>query len=103
MRASGSINMNQTQSICTLNPSILTNKKSEEIDFPLNGKSHPTTIRHHRIMKNLRPNEIRFTVEELVEMLDDPSSGHLTKNCLSSTNKTNMNRSYTTPRNPKGI
>ena len=78
-------------------------KKAEITDFLLGGRIHSSTVNHHRIMENLRPNEIRFTVNDSLEMLDDPSSGHLTRNYLNSTTEMNVNQSHQVPRVPKGI
>ena len=82
--------------------SEITEKKGEIADFPLGGRLHPVTRNHHQTMKGLRTNEIRFTVTDLLQMLDDPSKGHLTKDYMN-LNEVDKAQSYPTPRIPKGI
>ena len=103
MRASNKFIYNTNRSNNS-NPTPRVLKKSEEmVDFPLGGKLHPSTINHHQIMKNLKPNEIRFTVKESLEMLDDPSTGHQTRNYLNPSKKKDVSQSYPQPRVPTGI
>ena len=58
----------------------------KEVDYPLNGATHPAVIRHHQIMRDLKKNETNFDVKELIQMLDDPNNGYLTQNYLSEMN-----------------
>ena len=71
----------------------ITEKKTEKVDFPLGGRIHPATINHHRIIRSLKKNEIRFNVKELLELLDDPSQGHLTKNYLNKSREKSLDQS----------
>ena len=54
----------------------------EKIDYPLKGATHPAVLNHHQVMKELKHNETRFGVRDLVSMLDDPSRGYFTQNYL---------------------
>ena len=78
-------------------------RKRELVDFPLNGKPHPAVVQHRKVMRNLRTNEIIFTSHQLLELLDDSTSNHFTKNYLSSTYGTNSGLSPHIPIPPRGI
>ena len=55
----------------------------EEIDYPLDGATHPAVILHYQVMRELKQNETNFGVRDLVRMLDDPGRGYFTQNYLS--------------------
>ena len=75
----------------------------EKVDFPLRGKPHIATTNHHITMRNLKKNEIRFTVTDLLELLDDPSKGYQTKMLLNPPKKNVESQSYPQPRIPTGM
>ena len=75
------------------------NEKKEKIDFPLYGPLHPATINHHQQMKELSPNQIRFTASDLNGMLHNRS----TRNYRDLEKETIKNQSFKNPRNQKGM
>ena len=75
----------------------------EKVDFPLRGKAHIVTTNHHIMMRTLKKNEIRFTVTDLLELLDDPSKGYQTKMLLNPPKKNVESQSYPQPRAPTGM
>ena len=75
----------------------------EKVDFPIRGKTHIATTNHHIAMRNLKNNEIRFTVIDLLELLDDPSKGYQTKTLLNPPKKNVESQSYPQPRVPTGM
>ena len=81
--------------------------RNEEInqrtDFPINGKTHPSTILHHQRMRNLKLNEVRFTSKELIEMLGHSSSERPSRNELVLLNETESSHSTQIPKQTKGI
>ena len=74
-------------------------EKRGKIDFPLYGPPHPSTINHHHQMKELSPNQIRFTASDLIGMLHHRS----TRNCRELEKESRKNQSFENPRNQKGM
>ena len=77
--------------------------REEVVDFPINGRVHPAVIRHRKVMKSLKSNEIIFTSHQLIELLDDPENGHFTSNYLANEYGTNSALNPHIPIPPKGI
>ena len=79
--------------------SSIRNSGNMKVDYPLNGPLHPSTVVHHQTMKELFPNEIRFTSSELIGMLDSSTS----RNYHNSVNRMKPTHSLRIPRAPKGL
>ena len=103
MRLSHIVNNNEIMVENDISLSMSTEDEEEMVDLPIGGKSHPATIRHHREMSNLSHNEINFSVIELISLLDNPSTGYITREFLNKTHRNEANQSLKTPTIPKGI
>ena len=72
-------------------------------DFTINGAVHPTTLLHHQKMRDLEPNEINFTPNELIEMIGIPSLKYSNKNNIDTVNELRTSQSPRFPKSKKGI
>ena len=78
-------------------------KRNQRADFPINGKTHPSTILHHQRMRNLKVNEVRFTSKEIIEMLGYSSTEYPARNEIALSNETESPQSTQIPKPTKGI
>ena len=78
-------------------------ERNQRTDFPMNGKTHPSTILHHQRMRNLKLNEVRFTSKELIEMLGHSSIEQPSRNEFVLLNETESSQSTQIPKPTKGI